>query len=306
MRSHLVRTTAALTIAVGLGATLPVVHDRIDAPLPAAAVLSVETGPSPSAGASPAPALDIARTSGTVADRAGANDPNQGRLADPALRGRIPPSPADLLGYVWPLSHGRLTQPFGFSPWGTLVVGGRPFHDGLDLATFCGDRIVAAHDGVVLAAGRRSDAFVGWLGSLDAYRAKLDMEHRWGVLAIIVVIGDGNGYRSLYVHLSQTVVRPGQKVKAGQLIGYEGATGFATGCHLHYSLFSPFETATMELDPKIAKTTLLPAEEIARIDPLLVLPRPSAPTAVSDGGVDQSPVAPADQSIRRDPRERPT
>ena len=279
MRSHLIRTTAALTVAVVLGATLPVARDRIDAPLPAAAVLSVETRASPSADAAAAPALDLATASGIAADRAWANNPNDGRLADPALRGRVPPSPADLTGYVWPLAHGRLTQPFGFSPWGTLIVGGRLFHDGLDLATFCGDRIVAAHDGVVLAAGRRSDAFVGWLGSLDAYRAKLDREHRWGVLAIIVVIGDGNGYRSLYAHLSQTVVRPGQKVKAGQLIGYEGATGFATGCHLHYSLFSPFETATMELDPKIAKTTLLPAEEIARIDPLLVLPRPSSPTA---------------------------
>jgi murein DD-endopeptidase MepM/ murein hydrolase activator NlpD len=34
-------------------------------------------------------------------------------------------------------------------------VEGTTFHDGIDLATFCGDRVVAAHDGIVLAAGRR-------------------------------------------------------------------------------------------------------------------------------------------------------
>src|SRR5262245_11011571 len=41
-----------------------------------------------------------------------------------------------LTGYRWPLAHPRLTLPFGPTPWGTRVVNGQLFHDGIDLATF--------------------------------------------------------------------------------------------------------------------------------------------------------------------------
>jgi murein DD-endopeptidase MepM/ murein hydrolase activator NlpD len=67
-------------------------------------------------------------------------------------------------------------------------------------------------------------------------------------------------------------VKPGQTVKAGQLLGYEGATGHASGCHVHYGLFSPWETATFAIRPDVVKRMKLPKTEIARIDPLLVLP----------------------------------
>jgi hypothetical protein len=52
----------------------------------------------------------------------------------------------------------------------------------------------------------------------------------------------------------------------------EGATGNASGCHVHFGLFSPKETAAFQLDPAIVSKDLLPTEEIARINPLLVLP----------------------------------
>src|SRR4029077_15819663 len=119
------------------------------------------------------------------------------------------------------------------------IVAGSLFHDGIDLATFCGDRITAAHAGTVLAAGRHSDAFLGWVGALTPYPARLDQKHLWSALPIVVVIDDGNGYRSIYAHFESLKVTPGQAVRAGQLLGYEGATGHATGCHLHYGLFSP-------------------------------------------------------------------
>ena len=57
-----------------------------------------------------------------------------------------PLPPAALTGYQWPLPRGRLTLDFGPSRWGSRVVDGELFHDGIDLSTFCGDRIVAAHD----------------------------------------------------------------------------------------------------------------------------------------------------------------
>ena len=132
---------------------------------------------------------------------------------------------ADLTGYRWPLPNGRLTLPFGPAPWASRVVDGKPFHDGIDLATFCGDRIVAAHDGVVLAAGRHYDDAIGWVGDLTAYYARLDAKKLWSTLPIVVVIDDGNGYRSIYAHFEKVVVKPGQRVQAGELLGYEGRTG---------------------------------------------------------------------------------
>ena len=184
------------------------------------------------------------------------------------------PTPAplsELKGYHWPL-RGRLTQGFGHSPWGGWLVKGERFHDGIDIATSCGDRIRAAHGGEVLAAGRHFDDFVGWIGDLGPYYKRLDKKKLWNALPIAVVIDDGNGYRSIYAHFEKVSVKKGQRVKAGQLIGWEGATGRASGCHLHYGLFSPYETRRMGLRPDAAKRMKLPRWEVARVNPLLVLP----------------------------------
>ena len=183
-----------------------------------------------------------------------------------------PVDPSQLSGYVWPLPRGRITQPFGPSQAGTLRVDGVLFHDGVDMATFCGDHVLAAHDGVVLAAGRRVDPWMGWVGSLAPSVERRDRHKLWYSLPIIVVVDDGNGYRSIYAHLNALNVHAGQRVHAGQFLGWEGSTGFATGCHLHYGLFSPLETRDFRLDPAVAKRTKLPALELARIDPLVVLP----------------------------------
>lgn len=184
-----------------------------------------------------------------------------------------PAPPESLTGYRSPLPHGRLTLPFGPSAWGSRIVEGTTFHDGIDLATFCGDRVVAAHDGKVLAAGRRYDDQMGWVGDLTKYKERLDQRHLWMTLPIVIVIDDGNGYRSIYAHFGKVVVKRGQSVRAGQLIGYEGRTGRASGCHVHYGLFSPLETATFEIDPDVVKRMKVPSRQIARIDPLIVLPQ---------------------------------
>jgi murein DD-endopeptidase MepM/ murein hydrolase activator NlpD len=194
-----------------------------------------------------------------------------GRLAAEASRKKAPS--LDLLtGYRWPVARVRLTLPFGPTVWGSRIVKGEPFHDGIDLATFCGDRVMAAHDGRVLAAGRRFDMVMGWVGDLGPYLRRMEKNHLWSTLPIMVVTDDGNGYRSMYAHFGRIVVKPGETVKAGQLLGYEGATGRASGCHVHYGLFSPWESATFAIKPDVAKRMKLPRTEIARVDPLLVLP----------------------------------
>ncbi len=229
-------------------------------------VAGIVAGP----GGSPSPtAAVVVRPSARPTATPAASPPPVGNVG--------PPDPSTLSGYGWPLPKGRLTLPFGPSSLGSRVVDGVAFHDGIDLATFCGDRVVAAHDGVVLAAGRRYDRWMGWVGDLQPYLDRLDRKQLWGTLPIVVVIDDGNGYRSVYAHFSKALVGKGDVVTAGQVIGLEGATGRATGCHLHYGLFSPDETATFAIEAGVAKRMKLPPAEVARIDPLLVLPPRRSP-----------------------------
>jgi len=186
--------------------------------------------------------------------------------------GPTPIPPLLLKGYVWPLDKPRITLFFGPSSWGELLVKGQPFHDGLDIATDCWDEVRAAHDGVVLAAGRDYVDFMGWQGDLTAFK-KLSSPASWkATMPIVIVIDDGNGYRSIYAHEVQVTVKPGDHVKAGQVIGYEGATGHATGCHVHYSLFSPLEREMWEPLPRSVTDYKLPPLITKRINPLLVLP----------------------------------
>ena len=263
----------AAGVAVALSGIGSIVAGTVFPPTHAGAVQSIVQGPAARSDPGPssvAPAPVLVRS---------IVDPLARTLTASSLNGwdrgpapTLPPALMSLTGYRWPLLHGRVTLPFGPTRWGTRVVDAELFHDGVDLATFCGDRVVAAHDGVVLAAGRHYDRAMGWVGDLQPYLDRLDAKGLWTTLPIVVVIDDGNGYRSMYAHLSKVVVEKGDTVTAGQLIGYEGKTGRASGCHLHYGLFSPLETDLFGIDPGVVERMLLPAWEIARVDPLLVLP----------------------------------
>ena len=270
---------AALISAVVLAFVIPFLGQRahVDDPLvgPGEAV-GFQATPTPIATAPPAqPAAPPTAPPPTAAPLVASVDPGPDdvRNARAVHLAMAPLPPSVLIGYVWPIPKSRLTQPFGVSPFGGGVYEGKPFHDGLDLATFCGDKVVAAHAGTVIAVGRRFDKWIGWRGSLERYQLRLTKLHLWRTLPIVVVIDDGNGYRSIYAHFERTTVKRGQVVEAGQLIGYEGASGHASGCHLHYGLFSPAETRTFTVDPKAVRKMLLPHHQTMRIDPLLVLPQ---------------------------------
>jgi murein DD-endopeptidase MepM/ murein hydrolase activator NlpD len=265
-------TILALVAFVSLA--LVVVPNAAPSAMPPAGAVGAVAGAA-DLGASPVPAgAAPPSTATTPADGGAASSttstpPMPPETAAPAA---TPPPIADLTGYRWPLPRGRLTLPFGPSPWGSRLVEGQPFHDGIDLATVCGDRIVAAHDGFVLAAGRHYDDAIGWVGDLSAYYRRLDAKQLWSTLPIVVIIDDGNGYRSIYAHFSKIVVKAGQMVRGGQIIGYEGRTGRASGCHLHYGLFSTDEPGRFGIEASVVKRMKVPAIEIARVDPLLVLP----------------------------------
>ena len=199
-----------------------------------------------------------------------------GRATDPPVDRSVAPTgprdPSQLTGYQWPIRNARITNGFGKGYPGGFRVDGVTAHDGIDVANWCGAPIWAAHDGVVLTAGHHHEGFIGWRDDLTAYRASVDAVNGWRSKAIAIVIDDQNGYRSVYVHLAKVNVKAGDVVKAGDLIGWEGRTGNATGCHLHYMLFSPDEPASWLLEPDTKSIQFLPHGEIARIDPFLVLP----------------------------------
>lgn len=267
------RAVAALTVGAVLALGVPVVVNALgssgDALKPLAGNVagavpgSHEPVASDPPGSAKRPVADsrLALTRSTDAD------------APPAMADRVPAPVASLTGYRWPLSEGRVSLPFKPIPGGEWLDDGVRMHDGVDLASFCGARVGAAHSGVVIAAGRHFDDQIGWLGNLRPYYRLLDSRNAWGTLPIAVVIDDGNGYRSIYAHFRDVSVRVGQTVRAGQTIGHEGATGHASGCHVHYGIFSPLETHRFALRSDIRVRMKLPRYEIARIDPLQVLPR---------------------------------
>jgi murein DD-endopeptidase MepM/ murein hydrolase activator NlpD len=179
--------------------------------------------------------------------------------------------PTELTGYVWPLRNALISSrmaPRDFG--GFVIVDGKEIHDGLDLNTHCGDKVRAAHDGTVLYAGRDFDVFLGYRGDAQQIYDRLEDQGRVNTLPIVIVIDDGNGYRSIYVHLNRADVEAGAVVRAGDIIGLEGATGYATGCHLHYGLIR-MDAGWQQVVPRLSRFGYPPLVR-ERIDPLDVLP----------------------------------
>ncbi|TME55907.1 MAG: hypothetical protein E6I60_05005 [Chloroflexi bacterium] len=119
---------------------------------------------------------------------------------------------------IWPLQKGTITLLFGpcsqsFEPPG---FGYPHFHTGVDVAYNQGTPILAADDGVVVAA----DSSIS-NGQLVGYGNYIILAHR-------------NNFFSLYGHLLGFQVKAGDSVHQGQLIGYEGSTGNSTGPHVHF------------------------------------------------------------------------
>jgi murein DD-endopeptidase MepM/ murein hydrolase activator NlpD len=179
-------------------------------------------------------------------------------------------APEQLKGYAWPVRNAFLTSRFGERQAGFVVIDGQDVHDAIDLATFCGDRVRAAHDGTVLYAGRNFDPFFGYLGDPSPIYARLERLNRVNQQPIVVMIDDGNGYRSMYVHLQEALAEPGAEVKQGEVIGLEGATGYASGCHLHYGLIR-MDGEWQQVVPQLAEFGYPPFVR-ERVNPLKVLP----------------------------------
>ena len=124
--------------------------------------------------------------------------------------------------WYWPTKTPyQITSDIGWR-WGA-------FHNGIDIAgTGYGSPVYAANNGTAVEVGYRS----------------LDGNY--------IVIDHGTGYYTLYAHLSAHYIQRGQVVERGQVIGAVGNSGWATGPHLHFSLFKgyPYKSGYVVLDPR--------------------------------------------------------
>ncbi|OMB86008.1 hypothetical protein A5741_18150 [Mycolicibacterium conceptionense] len=129
-----------------------------------------------------------------------------------------PAPPQQSSGMRWPLDSVKVVQGFGADP-GFYRQFNQKGHNGIDLAADPGTAVYAAKAGTV--------TFEGW-----------GQNNRWmGSPAGICVLLNNGDIHTGYAHMSRTVVNTGQHVSKGQLLGYTGATGVASGPHLHFEVF---------------------------------------------------------------------
>ncbi|MFA5779633.1 MAG: M23 family metallopeptidase [Elusimicrobiota bacterium] len=112
--------------------------------------------------------------------------------------------------FLWPVLNYRITSRFGLRRH--PIFRDRRFHEGLDLARWYGAPIRASSDGKIIFAGRKA-----------GYGKTITIIHK-------------NGFSTKYGHLRSYLVKKGQFVKAGQIIGSMGSTGYSTGPHLHFEV----------------------------------------------------------------------
>jgi len=117
--------------------------------------------------------------------------------------------------FIWPEPNAQISQPFGPTTyWFEPPFGSYPhFHTDIDLVEPFGSPIYAADDGVVALVGNSASGYGNY-----------------------VVLAHSGGFDTLYGHLSTSLVKVGQVVTQGTVIGLEVSTGNSTGAHLHFEL----------------------------------------------------------------------
>jgi len=130
--------------------------------------------------------------------RLASSQPSQ-RLS-PAAAAPAAPAPVATGAMQWPT-------------YGPIFTYFSAYHRGIDISPAYGTPVTAADGGVVSAV----------------------QYNRWDY-GYYIIISHGNGYETLYAHLSQILVSPGQRVGRGELVGRVGMTGYATGPHLHFEV----------------------------------------------------------------------
>lgn len=129
----------------------------------------------------------------------------------------------------WPIDNVRVTQYFGNTAFAAAGAYNGKGHNGIDLGASIGTPLRAALSGTVAGTG-----------NTDAVRGCYSFG-KW------VMIKHSNGLSTMYAHLSQINVSHGESVSTGQMIGYSGETGYATGPHLHFGVYVTSATKIIKL-----------------------------------------------------------
>lgn len=153
----------------------------------------------------------------------------------------LDPTGKNIKGFLLrtPVDGARITSKFGLRRH--PVLGYNRAHQGIDFGAGTGTPILAAGDGVVLEA-RRWSGYGNWLR-----------------------IRHAGSFDTGYGHLSRYAkgVRPGVRVKQGQVVGYAGSTGLATGPHLHYEVWMKGKRVN-PIGAKVPQGTVLAGAELKR------------------------------------------
>lgn len=132
------------------------------------------------------------------------NNPGVAKVLGPGACASVANGAVGAGVFIWPANHHFLSG-FDYAP--------NANHSGIDIDGETGDSVYAADNGVVV--------YAGW--------------NDWGY-GNVVVINHGNGWQTLYAHLSELYVQCGQSVYQTNLIGAIGSTGNSTGSHLHFEM----------------------------------------------------------------------
>ncbi len=136
---------------------------------------------------------------------------------DPA---ELPPLVPGILGVpVMGDTANSVTQGYGATTFAKNGYQGH-WHNGVDFSASIGTSVLAAEVGTVVAVGNQ-----------DAYCPR-------GAYGKFIIIQHKNNLTTLYSHLSRQIVQKGDAVNRGQIIGYSGMTGYATGPHLHFTVYA--------------------------------------------------------------------
>ena len=126
------------------------------------------------------------------------------------LASQKPVVPPDGCEWLTPLTSYRLTSPFGMRMH--PILGIYRMHNGIDMAAPLNTPIYASRGGQVTIAEENDSA------------------------GLYVQINHGDGYKSVYMHMNYFIVKVGDYVAQGQVIGYVGTSGMSNGYHLHFGI----------------------------------------------------------------------
>lgn len=171
-------------------------------------------------------------------------------VIDPAT---LPPAGSGVL--KWPVTAVKITQEFGDTAFAKSGAYAGKGHNGIDFRAPNGTPIKAALSGIVKGTGNTDTVCPG-----ASYG-------KW------VLIEHSNGLSTLYAHLSLIKVSDAQGVATGEVIGYGGETGYATGPHLHFTVYATQGVKIMQRKSSVCGGvyTMPVADLKAYLDPIKYL-----------------------------------